>query len=213
MNELDTDSASPPRSRPGAGAVVRHVVDAAAPPFTFLLLNTPWGARRAALTALAVALVIAALRRYRGEPLGIVIASTGFVALHSAGAIVMGEGKAFFLPELLINAAALLLCAGSLLVRRPITAVVCHKLGVTPADAPRDLPSKRRHQRLTAAWAAMWLLHLLPLAYLYSIDSVVGLTVLGTFFNKPSLLAMAAATVFVERRATRTETAAATSAA
>ncbi|MEU6131200.1 DUF3159 domain-containing protein [Saccharopolyspora sp. NPDC047091] len=198
----DTDSAAPP-SRPGAGAVLRHIVDAAAPPFTFLLLNTPWGARRAALAALLVAVAIAALRRYRGEPLGMVIASTGFVALHSAGAIVMGEGKAFFLPELLINLAALLVCAGSLLAHRPITAVVCRKLGVTPADVPHDRRATRRHRALTAAWAAMWLLHLLPLAYLYSIDSVVGLTVLGTFFNKPTLLAMAAATVVVERRATR----------
>ncbi|MFR9727721.1 DUF3159 domain-containing protein [Saccharopolyspora sp. MS10] len=204
MSEPSTDSAAPPsRTRPDAGAVLRHVVDAAAPPFTFLLLNNPWGARRAALAALLVAVVIAALRRYRGEPLGLVIASTGFVALHSAGAVLMGEGRAFFLPELIINVVALLVCAGSLLVGRPITAVVCRKLGVTPDDSPRDRGAARRHLGLTAAWSAMWALHLLPLAYLYSIDSVAGLTVLGTFFNKPTLLAMAAATVFVERRATR----------
>jgi hypothetical protein len=185
--------------RPTPGTVVRHLVDAAGPPLAFLLADHAWGPRWGALVALGVALLIGALRRHRGEPLGVVALGTTLVALHSASAVLADEGRAFFLPEIAINVLALVAALGSLAAARPATGVVCRRLGVDPLPAT-DRGARRRHRRLTLGWAALAAVHLVPLLYLYAIDSVVGLAAVAGFFNKPTMLAMVVLTVVVVRR-------------
>jgi hypothetical protein len=184
---------SGPIRRPSPGEVVRHAVDAAAAPIAFVVVNAQAGPRWAALVALVVALAVGGLRRHRGEPLVVVAVSTTIVALHSASALAVGEGRAFFLPELVINAAGLVVCGLSLLLGRPVTAFVGRKIGLAPG-------TPRLHRRLTAAWTALWVVHLLLLVPLYLADSVVGLTVTATFVNKPTMLATAVATAVAVRR-------------
>ncbi len=188
----------PPRRTADIG---RHIVDAVAAPAAFLVAESRWGPERGAVVALLVALTVAVLRRYRGDPLFVVTVSTSIVAFHSVSAIAFSEGRAFYFPELVINAAGLVACAGSLLIGRPITEPVCRRTGVEPAHTAGDPRARRRHRRLTAAWTALWISHLVPLGYLYAIDSVVGLTLLSALFAKPTLLAMAGLTVVVVRRA------------
>lgn len=149
------------------------MVDAVAAPLAFLTLDALWGPRWAALSALVVAYV---------------------------SAVVMGQGRAFYLPELLINAVGLVVCVGSLLANRAITGVVCRKVGIEGRDLARDPRSVRRHRLLTAAWTGLWIAHLVPLVLLYALDSLVGLTVLATVVDKPTMLAMAVITVVVTRR-------------
>ncbi|MBS45694.1 MAG: hypothetical protein CMH83_21475 [Nocardioides sp.] len=207
-SEPDTASGAgrPRRSRlplPTPGDALRHAVDAVAAPLTFLVVNDTVGTRVAAVAALAVALVVAAFRRHRGEPRVVVAISATIVALHSVSALVVGEGRAFFLPEIAINVAGFALCGLSLLLARPITATVCRKLGVGGSN---DSPAARRaHRRLTLGWTALWAIHLPPLLWLYAIDSVAGLTAVGTLFNKPTVLAMGIATLVVVRRVAKEE--------
>ncbi|WP_328354771.1 DUF3159 domain-containing protein [Streptomyces sp. NBC_00445] len=205
MYEPDTGDAwkpipGPPR-RPAD--IARHFIDAASAPAAFLIVESRWGPEWGALVALLVALVVAALRRHRGEPLVVVTVSTSIVALHSVSAIAFGEGRAFYFPELVINAAGLVACVGSLLIGQPITETVCRRVRVEPASTAGDPAARRRHRRLTAAWAVLWTTHLVPLGYLYAIDSVVGLTLLSALFTKPTMLAMVALTAVVVRRALR----------
>ncbi|GAB3011437.1 hypothetical protein GCM10023080_092550 [Streptomyces pseudoechinosporeus] len=185
----------PPRR---AADIARHFIDAAAAPAAFLIVESRWGPEWGALVALLVALVVAALR-HRGEPLAVVTVSTSIVALHSVSAIAFGEGRAFYFPELVINAAGLVACVVSLLIGRPITETVCRRARVEPASTAGDPAARRRHLRLTAAWAVLWTTHLVPLGYLYAIDSVVGLTLISAFFTKPTMLATVALTVVVVR--------------
>jgi hypothetical protein len=185
--------------RPTPGTVVRHLVDAAGPPVAFLLADHSWGPRWGAVVAFAVALLIGGVRRRRGEPLGVVAVGTTIVALHSASAILADEGRAFFLPEIAVNVLALVAALGSLAAARPATGVVCRRLGVDPLPAS-DRGARRRHRRLTLGWAALAAVHLVPLLYLYAIDSVVGLAAVAGFFNKPTMLAMVVVTVVVVRR-------------
>jgi hypothetical protein len=109
------------------------------------------GPRWAAVVALLVAFVIAALRHYRGEPKAVIAASTTIVVMHSASAVAIGEGRAFYLPELVINAAGLAVCAVSLAFRHPITAVVCRRLGLEPATFRSDPAAVRPPTR---SWAS-----------------------------------------------------------
>ena len=188
----------PPRR---AADVGRHIVDAVAAPAAFLAAESRWGPEWGAVVALLVALVVALVRRHRGDPLLVVTVSTSIVAFHSVSAIAFGEGRAFYFPELVINAAGLVVCAGSLVIGRPITEPVCRRTGLEPARTAGDPVARRRHRRLTAAWTALWVSHLVPLCALYAIDSVVGLTLLSALFAKPTMLAMAGLTIVTVRRA------------
>ncbi|MFD7711591.1 DUF3159 domain-containing protein [Streptomyces sp. NPDC059785] len=190
----------PPRR---AADIARHVVDAIAAPAAYLVTESRWGPERGAVVALLVALAVAVVRRRRGDSLFVVTVSTTIVAFHSVSAIAFGEGRAFYFPELVVNAAGLALCVGSLLVGRPVTEPVCRRARVEPAHTTGAPTARRRHRRLTGAWAVVWLSHLVPLGYLYAADSVVGLTLVSALFAKPTLLAMAALTVVLVRRAVR----------
>ncbi|WP_445519768.1 DUF3159 domain-containing protein [Streptomyces sp. NEAU-174] len=186
-----------------AADIARHIVDAAAAPATFLLVEARWGPEWGALAALLAALMVAGVRRHRGDRLIVVAGSTVLVAFHSVSAIAFDEGRAFYIPEFVINGSGLVVCVASLLIGRPATEVVCRKIRLEPATTLGDPRARKRHRRLTAIWSALWVSHLVPFAYVYSMDSVAGLTLLGTFFNKPTLLLMVILTVVVVRRATR----------
>ncbi|WP_158801262.1 hypothetical protein [Streptomyces sp. NRRL S-37] len=81
--------------------------------------------------------------------------------------------------------------------------MVCRRTRLEPASTLGDPRARQRHRRLTVAWSALRVAHLVPFAYVYARDSVVGLTLLGTFFNKPTLLMMIVLTVVVVRRGAR----------
>ncbi|MFE7032676.1 alkyl sulfatase dimerization domain-containing protein [Streptomyces sp. NPDC057621] len=189
----------PPRR---AADIGRHTVDAIAAPAAFLATESHWGPEQGAVFAVLVAVAVAVLRRHRGDSLFVVTVSTSIVAFHSASAIAFGEGRAFYFPELVINAAAFIVCAGSLAIGRPVTEAVCRRAGVEPDRTAGDPAARRRHRRLTAGWTALWVSHLVPLCYLYAVDSVVGLTLLSALFAKPTLLLMAGFTVLAVRRGT-----------
>ncbi|MFK4547971.1 hypothetical protein RKD29_007567 [Streptomyces tendae] len=205
MSEPDTGKAykvAPGLPRRPAD-IAHHIVDAVGPPAAFLVAESRWGPVHGALVAFLVALVAAAFRRHRGEPLFLVTVSASIVAFHSVSAIAFGEGRAFYFPELVINAAGLAVCVTTLVTTRPITETVCRRAGIEPGSTAGDPAARRRHRRLTAAWAVLWTTHLVPLVYLYGLDSVVGLTLISAFFTKPTMLAMAVLTVVVVRRAVR----------
>ncbi|GGQ35350.1 hypothetical protein GCM10010233_61370 [Streptomyces pseudogriseolus] len=199
----DEGNARKPMLRPPrrAADVGRHIIDAAAAPAAFLATESRWGPEWGAIVALLVALAVAVIRRHRGDPLLVVTVSTAIVAFHSVSAIAFGEGRGFYFPELVVNAVGLVVCVVSLLIGRPISEAVCRRTGLEPAHTAGDPSARRRHRRLTAAWTVLWTSHLVPLGYLYATDSVVGLTLLSALFAKPTLLAMAAFTVVVVRRA------------
>ncbi|MBZ5739140.1 DUF3159 domain-containing protein [Nocardioides mangrovi] len=187
------------RRPPSVGTILRHGIDAAAAPASFLVANALVGARWGAVVALAVALLVGAVRRLRGEPLVVVAVSTGLVALYSASAIAVGTGRSFFLPEVVLNVLGLAICVVGLLVRRPVTAAAHRR--IRGSDAVATPAMRRFHDRLTLAWAGLFVLHVVPLVWLYAVDSVVGLTLVSSVLDKPTILLMAVASVVLTRRA------------
>ncbi|MZD09872.1 DUF3159 domain-containing protein [Streptomyces sp. SID5785] len=207
MTDHDTGTAQrqhrPPDRPRRAADIVRHAVDGISAPAAFLVIESRRGPEWGAVVALLVALVIGVIRRRRGDPLTVVTVATAIVAFHSVSAIGFGEGRAFYFPELVINAAGLLACAVTLMIGRPVTEILCRRIGTEPAHTAHDPAARRRHRRLTAGWAVLWLSHLVLLGHLYAIDSLVGLTLLSALFCKPTVLAMAILTAVTVRRAVR----------
>ncbi|MFD0443223.1 DUF3159 domain-containing protein [Streptomyces indonesiensis] len=128
---------APPRR---AADIARHVIDGVSAPAVFLITESRRGPEWGAVVALVVALVIAVIRRRRGDSLAVVTVATAIVAFHGLSAIGFGEGRAFYFPEFIVNGVGLLVCASSLLLGRPITEPVCRKAGVEPTRTAATRP-------------------------------------------------------------------------
>jgi hypothetical protein len=185
---------------PSRSDLIRHTIDGAAPIVGFVVGNQLDGVRAGALLAIGLAVVVSVVRRLRGEPLRTVIGITVIVCLLSLTATATGDGRDFFLPELVLNVVALVVFVLSLLVGRPLTAVICSALGLEEPRSWADPARRTVHLKLTAAWIVMWAAHVVVIGYLYLQDSVVGLGAASTVFNKPTLVAMAIVTGIVARR-------------
>ena len=175
-------------------------IDGAGPIIAFVVGNQVSGVTAGAIAAVAVAVVIAAIRWVRGEPKKVVVGATLLICLLALTATLTGEGRNFFLPELVFNIVMLVVFVISVVIGRPATAVVCSAIRL---EEPRSwtIPDRRRvHYRLTWVWIAMWVLHVVVVGVFYLADSVVWLGVVSTVINKPTIVAMIVATGVVARR-------------
>ncbi|WP_431970084.1 DUF3159 domain-containing protein [Nocardia sp. bgisy134] len=178
---------------------VRHFVDAATPVAVFLVGYQLFGTGPAVAATLTAAALLAGWRLRRGDSPKVVTAALVAVTAYSALVLFTGEGRAFFLPEI-VGCAVLTVAFGATLIRgRPLSLLVCQRLRIEPSDV--DQPRIRKHRRLTAAWAVMWALHVLVLLPLYAADQITALAVATTLLGKPSVvLAVAASWLWIRKR-------------
>lgn len=97
-------------------------LDAILPPLLFLLVNGLAGFQAAMGSALALALIIAALRIMRKQPLTYALAGVASVGVAIAIVWILGKSQGFFLPGLVSGSMLLLLTLASLVFRRPLVA-------------------------------------------------------------------------------------------
>ncbi|WP_433682686.1 DUF3159 domain-containing protein [Nocardia sp. CA-119907] len=207
----DSRSATPhdsARARPAARVLgqaviahggVRHLVDAVTPVAVFLVGYQLFGTGPAVAAALTAAALLAGWRLRRGDSPKVVMVALAAVAAYSALVLFTGEGRAFFLPEI-VGCAVLTVAFGATLIRgRPLSLLVCQRIRIEPADI--DQPRIRKHRRLTAAWALMWAVHVLILLPLYAADQITALALGTMLLGKPSvLIAVATSWLWVRKR-------------
>ncbi|MEU2255240.1 DUF3159 domain-containing protein [Nocardia xishanensis] len=178
---------------------VRHLVDAATPVAVFLAGYQLFGTGPAVAATLTAAALLAGWRLRRGDSPRVVTAALAAVTAYSALVLFTGEGRAFFLPEI-VGCAVSTLAFGATVIRgRPLSLLVCQRFQIEPSDADQSLI--RKHRRLTAAWAVMWALHVLILLPLYAADQITALALGTTLLGKPSvLIAVAASWLWIRKR-------------
>ncbi|WP_433192073.1 DUF3159 domain-containing protein [Nocardia sp. CA-107356] len=178
---------------------VRHLVDAVTPVAVFLVGYQLFGTGPAVAATLTAAALLAGWRLRRGDSPKVVTAALAAVTAYSALVLFTGEGRAFFLPEI-VGCAVLTVAFGATLIRgRPLSLHVCQRIRIEPADV--DQPRIRKHRRLTAGWAVMWALHVLILLPLYAADQITALALGTMLLGKPSvLIAVVASWLWVRKR-------------
>ena len=128
--------------------------------------------------ALGAGLVVAVVRKVRGEPLQQVLAGLIGVGIAAFLAARTGRAEDFFLPGILINIVYALGFAGSALIRRPL---VGYAAGAVTVISPRGGTIIGLGSAATAAtwlWAGMffvWVLVQVPL-YLAGLVGALGVT-------------------------------------
>lgn len=172
----------------------RHILDGAAPAVGFLVGYAAVNAKLGVLIALLVACGIAGLRLLRGDSVKVVAASVTAVIVFSLFVGITGEGRGFYLPDLLVCVAGTVAFGVTLLAGRPLSHWICRRIGLEPAESADPATRLRLHRRVTLAWFVFWAAHLVVMVPLYLANQVVLLGAVALVFGKPSLVAMVAVT-------------------
>ncbi len=182
---------------------VGHLIDGAAPAVGFLLGYATVNAKIGVLIALLIAVAIGAFRLLKGDSVKVVAISVAVVVVFSLFVGITGEGRGFYLPDLLICAVCAAAFGVTLLTGRPLTHWACRRIGLEPADAADPAARVRLHRRVTLAWFLFWAAHLVVMVPLYIANKVVMLGSVALILGKPALVVMIAATFLWVRRSLR----------
>lgn len=166
-------------------------------------VNARWGLTPALVSAVGVALVIAAVRLVRKQTMQPAVSGFVGVVLCAAIAWYMGDAKGYFLYGIWM---ALLLgigCFISLLVRWPAVGLVWE--GVKgDGTAWRAVPAMRRsYGWATAAWGIVFFARFFIQHYLYGEASTNALAIARILMGWPLTIAVSFFTVLMVRRASR----------
>ncbi len=169
----------------------KGALDASLPPVAFGIgwfaggSSIGWGAA----AAVAVSLVVGAVRIVRGGRAGAVLVSLAAVVVAALIALYTGRAVDFFLPQLLSNVASALAWAVSIVVRWPLLGVV---VGFVLGQKTRwrsDSALVRAYSRASWVWVAQYLIRVVVFGALWTADAVVALSVARVVLSWPLVLA------------------------
>ena len=166
----------------------RHgIADSSLPGLAFVIAYTASGQdlNAAIWTAVALGVVMFAIRLLRRETLQFAIA--GFVGVAIAAFIANQTGRAedFFLPGLFLNVAYGSAWAISILVRWPLLGVIVGPLTGDDMEWRKDPEKLRLYSRASWIWVALFAVRLAVQLPLYFADELVALGVAKTAMGFP----------------------------
>jgi hypothetical protein len=153
------------------------MIDGSLPALVFVITDAIGGLRPAVVAAIAVGVVIFALRLLRHEP--VTQAVYGFIGVAFAAYLAARTGKAqaFFLPGIALNAIYGLVGLVSLVVGRPLAGYVIAALDASYEHWRSDRPLRRVAVLATLTWTAVFALRVVVQGLLYLAGSTGWLAV------------------------------------
>lgn len=174
---------------------VRGMIDSGLPAVVFVAVAALTTLRTAVVAALLTAVLLAAVRVLRREPLRYAVSGCLGVAVSTFVALRLGKAEGFFLPGIAINAAYGAAFLGSLAIRRPLVGIVVRALG-------RPEPRGAAAVATTALWAAVFFARAAVQGALYLADRPGWLAASKLVMGWPLTLAALAVTAAAVRRTT-----------
>jgi hypothetical protein len=185
--EAATGDNEPPPSIADAVGGPFGLVETSLPPVAFVVAYTASGqdTHIAVGVALAIGLVLGAIRIVRRESVQQTVA--GLVGIGLAAFIATRSGRAedFFLPGLLANAGYAAAFLVSIAVGRPLVGIILGSLGGEGGGWRDDPARKTAYTRATWLWVGLFLLRLAVQLPLYLAGAVVALGVARTAMGLP----------------------------
>ncbi len=171
----------------------RGLIDSSLPTAVFLVAYLVTGSQLmpAVWAALAAGLVVAILRKVRGEPLQQVVAGLVGVGIAAFLAARTGKAEDFFLPGILINLAYAAVFAVSALIRRPLVGYAAGAVTGHLTAWHGDPAARRGATIATWLWAAMFTVRVLVQVPLYFAGMVGALGVTKIVLGWPLFLLVA----------------------
>jgi hypothetical protein len=163
-------------------------LDAILPPILFLLVNGLVGFQAAMWSALALSVVIAAIRISRKQSITYALAGVASVAVAIGIAWFLGKSEGFFLPGLISGSMTLLLTIVSLLIRRPMVAWTSYIARRWPLDWYWHPKVRPAYSEVTFAWAIFFAARLLLQFSLFENQDVNSLAVTNFITGWPATI-------------------------
>jgi len=163
-------------------------LDAILPPILFLLINGLAGFQAAMWSALAVSVIIAAIRILRKQPLTYALAGIGSVAIAIGLVWVLGKSEGFFLPGLISGSMTLLLTIVSLVIRRPMVAWTSYIARRWTLDWYWHPQVRPAYSETTFAWAVFFAARLLLQYSVFQSENVTSLAVTNFITGWPATI-------------------------
>jgi hypothetical protein len=136
----------------------RAIVDTGLGPVVFVAVNALTTLRTAAFAALAIAVVVAAVRALRREPLTNAIGGVFGTGLAVFIALQTGAAEGYFVPRALQNAGLALAFLGSVAIRRPLVGYIVAGLYRLPSSWRQEPRLRRTFAEATLPFGALFAL-------------------------------------------------------
>lgn len=192
-----TEEQRPSREQLDPGAVVRQmygskraIIDTSVPPVLFVTTNGFLGLGPAAAIAAGYGLATAAYRAVRKQQAR--QALFGLLGLGIALAIALRTGRAsnYFLPNVISGYVLALAAIVSVLVRRPLTALLAQALEGKPWEHYAQARLRNAHATVTAVWGLWFVLRSSVRAVLIAQDRPEALGVTAVALGTPATVAL-----------------------
>lgn len=165
-----------------------NVLDAVLPPLIFLLINSIFGFQAAMWASLGPAVLIAALRLWRGQSLLYAMAGIGSVGLAILIVWLLGRSEGYFLPNLVSGGVTLSLALISLLIRRPLVAWTSFIARRWPLEWYWHSRVRPAYSEVTLAWTVFFAARLLWQVSLFQAQAASQLAFVNFMLGWPALL-------------------------
>ncbi|MGD2178760.1 MAG: DUF3159 domain-containing protein, partial [Anaerolineae bacterium] len=162
-----------------------NIIDAVLPPVIFLILNVFMRFEVAIWGSLAVAMALSGLRLIRGQPLGYALGGLGATILAILAARLSNQAGGYFLPNLINGGLTVLLCLGSVVVRRPLVALTSHLARGWPLKWYWHPKVRPAYSEVTLAWAVFFALRLALQWFLFQEAEATILGLLSVIMGWP----------------------------
>jgi hypothetical protein len=179
----------------------RGLIDSGLPAIVFVVANALGGLKPAVASAIAVGVVLLAIRLYRKETLQQAIAGFFGVALAAFVAARTGHASGFFLPGILYQAVLAVMAVVSLVIGRPYVGYLLAALDPKYAHWRSSRPLRRAMAIATVLWGGIFAVRAVVQGLLYLSDSVGWLATAKIAMGWPLFAAGLAVTYWLARRA------------
>ena len=162
------------------------LLDTVLPPILFLLLNGLADLTAAMTGALGLSIVIAILRRRRGQSLLYALAGMGSVGLAIALALLLGRSEGYFVPGIINGGVTVALALVSLLIRKPMVAWTSYLARRWPLDWYWHERVRPAYTEVTVAWIVFLALKLFWQVTLFQRQDTRQLALVNTLTGWPA---------------------------
>ncbi len=162
------------------------LLDTVLPPILFLLLNGLADLTAAMIGALGLSIVIAILRRRRGQSLLYALAGMGSVGLAIALALLLGRSEGYFVPGIINGGVTVALALVSLLIRKPMVAWTSYLARRWPLDWYWHERVRPAYTEVTVAWIVFLALKLFWQVTLFQRQDTRQLALVNTLTGWPA---------------------------
>jgi hypothetical protein len=180
---------------------IRGLVESSLPVLVFILVNMATSLKPALWAAVGSAALIAGYRLIRRDSVRHALNGLFAVGIAAFIAARTGQAEDFYLLNIARNSGGALLCAGSVLVRRPVIGYAWRFISEMPADWRERKPVVRAFNLISLVWALMFAIRAAVQIWLWSQHNADALGWASLAMGWPMFGACLLFTVWYGRRA------------